>query len=246
MSTAGAKHDDFESSVCRNCDLLVFCRPSDPLFDLPPPVRIARHRRTVRAGDPVFRMGEPCHSLCAICEGSARRSVISPDGGMQVTGFQFSGDLIGADALGEREFRHDVVAMEPVTVCEIGLHSLEDACKRSPGAQRGMLRLLGSVLALNQELMVPFLGKTSAAARIAAFLTGVADRLERRGLKPEAVALHMPRADLANYLGIAKETVSRVFTRFGEAGVLRLEQRRYWLTNRALLAEQARCPDSAH
>ena len=225
--------------VCAHCDLRVLCRPAGHGAELLPSARILIHRRPVRRGGHVFRMGEPCHSLYAICTGSARASQLTADGGMQVTGFHFSGDLIGVDALGTREQRCDVVALEPIVVCEIALQRLEEIAERAPVLQRMLLCLLSDELAYSQETLVAFLGKKSAAARLAAYLGGVARRLERRGLRPEDIGLQMSRSDLGNYLGIAKETVSRLFTRFATDGLLRFEARRFWVDDLARLTELA-------
>jgi len=229
---------DHEFPVCNHCDLRVLCRPAGHGAE-PLPSRILKHRQQVRRGGYVFRMGQPCHSLYAICSGSARASLLTPDGGMQVTGFHFSGDLIGAEALSTREHRCDVMAIEPVEVCEIAIHRLEEIAERTPAMQRTLLYLLSNELTHSQELLFAFLGKKSAMARLAAYLSGVARRLEQRGLPPGQTGLQMSRGDLGSYLGLAKETVSRLFTRFEDDGLLRFEARRFWVRDPARLHELA-------
>jgi len=230
--------------ACTLCDLRPLCRPVEHGAEPLPAARILRHRRTLRRGGYVFRMGEPCHSLCAICSGSTRTSVLSADGGAQVTGFQFCGDLLGMGALGTHEHRCDAVALEPTVVCEISFLRLEEIAERVPAVQRTLIRLMSDEMAHSQDVLLTFLGQKNASARLAVYLSAVAQRFEQRGLRPEEVCLNMSRSDIGNYLGLAKETVSRLFTRFAHAGLLRFQARRFWVTNSARLAELTDSQDS--
>ena len=231
--------------ACVLCDLRPLCRPAQHGAEVLPSARILRHRRTLRRGAYVFRMGEPCHSLCAICSGSVRTSVLSADGGAQVTGFQFCGDLLGMGALGRHEHRCAAVALEPTVVCEISFLRLEEIAERVPAVQRTLIRLMSDELANGQNMLLMFLGQKNASARLAVYLGAVAQRLKQRGLRPEEVCLSMSRSDIGNYLGLAKETVSRLFTRFANDGLLRFQARRFWLTNPARLAKLACSQDSS-
>jgi len=231
--------------TCTLCDLRLLCRPAQHGAEVLPSARILRHRRTLRRGGYVFRMGEPCHSLCAICSGSTRTSVLSADGGAQVTGFQFCGDLLGVGALGTHEHHCDAVALEPTVVCEISFLRLEEIAERVPAVQRALIRLMSDELTHSQDLLLTFLGQKSASARLANYLGTVARRLEQRGLRPEEVCLSMSRSDIGNYLGLAKETVSRLFTRFAHDGLLRSQARRFWVTNTVRLAELTDSQDAS-
>ena len=223
--------------ACTLCDLRPLCRPVQHDAEVLPAARILRHRRAVRRGGYVFRMGEPCHSLCAICSGSTRTSVLSADGRAQITGFQFCGDLLGMGALGAHEHRCDAVALEPTVVCEISFRRLEEIAERVPEMQRTLIRLMSDELTHDQDVLLTFLGQKSASTRLAVYLSTVAQRLAQRGLRPEEMCLSMSRSDIGNYLGLAKETVSRLFTRFAHDGLLRFQARRFWVTNPARLAE---------
>ena len=235
--TESSRHAVFPA--CALCDLRPLCRPAQHAAEVLPSARILRHRRSIRRGGYVFRMGEPCHSLCAICSGSTRTSVLSADGGAQVTGFQFCGDLLGMGALGMHEHRSDAVALEPTVVCEISFLRLEEIAERVPAVQRTLIRLMSDEMAHSQDALLAFLGQKSASARLAVYLGTVAQRLKQRGLRPEEVSLSMSRSDIGNYLGLAKETVSRLFTRFERDGLLRFEARRFWVANSARLTELA-------
>jgi CRP/FNR family transcriptional regulator len=140
-------------------------------------------------------------------------------------------------ALGAHEHRCDAVALEPTVVCEISFRRLEEIAERVPAMQRTLIRLMSDELAHDQDVLLTFLGQKSASTRLAVYLSTVVQRLAQRGLRPEEMCLSMSRSDIGNYLGLAKETVSRLFTRFAHDGLLRFQARRFWVTNPARLAE---------
>jgi CRP/FNR family transcriptional regulator len=226
-----------DRTICTRCDMRVFCCPSGRHPESLPVAAVFRNRRMTQRGEYVFRTGEPCDALCAICAGSTRSSMLTADGGAQVTGFHFSGDLIGADALGAHTHRCDVVAQEPTVVCEISFQRLNELADRAPQVQHLLVQLLCDQFAHSQDVLHAFLGKKNAGARLAAFFAAVARRLEQRGLSPSGTRLHLSRADLGNYLGLSKETVSRLIARFARDRLLRCESRSIRLTDAAHLAD---------
>lgn len=228
-----------DRAICAHCDMHVFCRPGTRRDESPATAGLFQHRRMIERGGYVFRTGEPGDALCAICAGSARSSVLNSDGGVQVTGFHFCGDLIGVEALAAHTHHGDVVAQEPTVVCEISFQRLNELAERAPQAQRLLVRLLCNQLAHSQDVLLAFLGKKNAGARLAAFLAAIARRLEQRGLSPAGTRLHLSRVDLGNYLGLSKETVSRLFARFDREQLLHCEARSFRVTDAVRLAELA-------
>jgi CRP/FNR family transcriptional regulator len=73
--------------------------------------------------------------------------------------------------------------------------------------------------------MLTLLGKRSAEERLATFLLSFSDRFKQRGFSPSDFFLSMSRHEIGNYLGLAVETVSRLFTRFQEEGLLEVERK---------------------
>jgi CRP/FNR family transcriptional regulator len=73
--------------------------------------------------------------------------------------------------------------------------------------------------------MLLLLGKKSAEERLAAFLVSMSKRLQKRGLSPTDFHLSMSRHEIGNYLGLAVETVSRLFTRFQEEGLMQVDRK---------------------
>jgi CRP/FNR family transcriptional regulator, anaerobic regulatory protein len=91
-----------------------------------------------------------------------------------------------------------------------------------------MIRILGDEILHNQELIL-LLGKKTAEERLAAFLLSLHSRFAKHAGPVDELSLSMSRSDIGNYLGIAEETVSRVFTLFRQKGLIALRHRRITL-----------------
>lgn len=191
--------------------------------------RLIRRRRHVPRGGYLFRTGEPFHAVCAICAGSIKLCALTEEGASQVVGFHLPGELVGMGGAENRQHRHDAIALEDTEVCEIPFGRLEEAAEQWPQLRRSLFRCLSGEIARGEDRLAAFVGRKSAAARLAACLLGLSRRLEQRGFPGDRFVLTMSRSDLGNYLGLAKETVSRLFTRFQQDGLIRLEARKVWL-----------------
>lgn len=88
--------------------------------------------------------------------------------------------------------------------------------------ERRLLAMASNELAAAQEQMV-LLGRKTARERVASFLLGMVQRGERAGHAGEVVSLPMTRADIADYLGLTTETVSRTFTNLRGGGTISLD-----------------------
>jgi CRP/FNR family transcriptional regulator len=93
-----------------------------------------------------------------------------------------------------------------------------------------MYRLLSKEIAHDTDMLL-LLGKKSAEERLAAFLISMSKRLQKRGLSPTDFYLSMSRHEIGNYLGLAVETVSRLFTRFQDDGLMLVDRKHIQLLN---------------
>ncbi|MDX1487894.1 MAG: fumarate/nitrate reduction transcriptional regulator Fnr [Acidiferrobacterales bacterium] len=211
---------------CSHCSLAELCLPrglSQPEIDQLN--RIVRRRRPVPRGDHVFQMGDASQALYAVHSGCVKSCTPTPDGHEQILGFHLPGELVGLDALEHDNHMCAAVAMETVHVCELPLAQLEEMCHRLPGLPHRILRLIGREVAAKHAMLL-LLAKRSAEARLATFLLNLASRFSQRGFSGKEFNLSMPRDDIANYLGLARETVSRLLTRFQGDGLLSVHRRR--------------------
>jgi len=107
---------------------------------------------------------------------------------------------------------------------------------RMPGLQQHLFRLLSEDIGKASLLS----GNFTADERMAAFLLSLSRRYAARGFSASRFRLTMTRTDIANYLRLAAETVSRVFRRFEEQGLLRVDRRDIEILDSAQLEELAR------
>ncbi len=211
--------------ACKDCSLFQLCLPHGiSEADLALLDDIIDRRRPLARGKYLFEVGGPFRSIYVVRSGSVKTFAPTPDGEEQVTGFHLPGELVGLDAISTGTHPCSAVALETASFCEIPFDQLEDLSEEARGLGRQLLRILSREIHDDHELL-KLMGKHSAEARLAALLVSFMSRLERRGLSGRDFHLSMSRHDISNYLGLAVETVSRVFSRFQQDGLLTVDRR---------------------
>ena len=115
-------------------------------------------------------------------------------------------------------------ALETTSLCEIPFTDLASLSSKLPTLQQQLMRIMSQEIRDDEQNMI-VLGQKSAEERLAAFLVSLSSRFRRRGFSPNQFNLSMSRGDIGNYLGLALETVSRLFTRFQNEGLLRVDRK---------------------
>ena len=172
----------------------------------------------------MFRAGEPFKSVFAVRTGFFKTCVGSHDGREQVTGFHMSGELLGLDGISANAHGCDSIALEDSEVCELPFSRMESLGRDIPSLQHHFFRLMSREIVRDQNMML-LLGSMRAEERLAAFLLNLVQRLHVRGLSQSELVLRMTREEIGSYLGIKLETVSRMFSRFADEGILEVRQR---------------------
>lgn len=196
------------------------------------PEGILLRRQPVSLGESLFEKDQPFDSVYAVKSGSFKAVVPEPNGCERVVGFYFAGELIGAEGIAERRYSCGVRALEPSQVCILHLDRLDETGKPVEAVQRALIVMLGREVALNQQLTSSMVRQT-AEQRLAAFLVTLSDRLKSRGFSPDTFQMRMSRSDIGSYLGLARETVSRLMTKFQRNGLIRLRKKQFQLLDRA-------------
>lgn len=240
MTTAASRKGDAHHRVCARCHIADLCRPVKLEREACEALdRLIRRRRTLRRGEYLFRTGDPYRAVTALCSGSAKTCTVTDDGAVQVLGFHFPGELIGLCGFGAQQHLCDAVALEAVEVCEIPLGRLLEVAEDAPAARHLMYRFLGEEIAHQHALMQPLVGKVAAPERLAAYLLSLMRRHGSRGLPARELRLSMSRHDIGCYLGLAKETVSRLFSRFEQDGLISVRARQLRVNDFGRLAALA-------
>jgi CRP/FNR family transcriptional regulator len=149
---------------------------------------------------------------------------INASGEQQIMGFQMSGELLGLDAISTERHQCDAVALEDSEVCEIPFDCLQDLLAEVPDLLRHFHRIMSQGISRDQNTML-LLGGMRAEQRFAVFLTNLSKRYVSHGYSGTRFQLRMSREDIANYLGLTIESVSRLLASFKKKGLLEVDKR---------------------
>jgi CRP/FNR family transcriptional regulator len=211
---------------CSRCSVQQLCLPAgiNPL-DLQGLEDIVRRLRPMARGERLYRLGDPLTSVYVASDGAFKTVSISEEGEEQVVDFHLAGELIGLDALGTGAHRCEAVALTAANVCEVPFEQLTTIAAKLPSLQQQLLRVIGQCVGRDQDHLGMLL-RRQAGERIALFLHGLSERYRNIGQSPTQFKLPMSREDIAHYLGLALETVSRGFTKLQDDDVIEVIGRR--------------------
>lgn len=202
----------------------------------PPPAALDAIASTLRcrAGQEICGEQRGADAWYYVVCGAARTCSVRPDGRRQIVDLMLPGDFFGFGARAAEAFTVEAVAPDTVLTC-YPRRQVEALAARDPRvlseicerAQEAMLRLQDHLLVL---------GRVTARGKVASFLLAMEQHLAERA--PNRLVLPMPRYDIADYLGISVETVSRSLTGLRERGAIAFAgTRRVSIVNRKALRE---------
>jgi CRP/FNR family transcriptional regulator len=169
----------------------------------------------------VFHEGDPAKRVFMVTHGALKLYTLLADGRRQVTGFMFPGDFLGISV--DEEYAFTVEALESSELWWFSRKAFDRFLADHAQVERELYRLAAHELAEAQRQMV-LLGRKAAAERLASFFLSLLARTERVTGVPEAsFDLPMTRIDIADYLGLTKETVSRMLAHLRSRGLIRLQ-----------------------
>lgn len=195
---------------------------------------IVQRGRPLSRGETLYRQGDALDALYAVRSGTVKVVTCTPDGHEQIVRFCLPGEIIGLDGLELDRYTCTAIALDTVSVCRVPLDRLENLADRVPALYRRLLRLVSREVAADHSRQI-LLGQRGAEERLAAFLLSLSEEYRRRGFSAREFNLSMSRQDIANYLALAVETVSRLFTAFQASGLINVDRRRVTLLARERL-----------
>lgn len=230
---------------CQKCSLYQLCMPMGLAEgDLNRLDKIIKRRRPVEKGEFLFRLGGDFTALYAIRSGSLKTYTSQSDGQEQVIGMHLPGELIGLDAIGNHRHGCSAVALETTSVCEIPFDRLEPLSREIPGLQQHLFRLMSAEIQHDQCHMT-VLARMPVENRLASFLMSLSERYKLRGYSANEFNLSMSRGDIANMLGMAMETISRLLGNFQDQGLIKVERKHIRILDpTALRAIASNCGDT--
>lgn len=229
---------------CSQCSLHQLCLPAGiDSRELERLDEIVKRKRPIERGERLFRLGDSLQAVYVAREGAFKTITLTEEGEEQVIGFHLPGELIGLDALGSGAHRCEAVALGPAQVCEVPFDDLSTVAAQLPSLQMQLLRVIGQSVGRDHDHL-EMLVRRQANERIALFLHGLGERLRHLGQSPTDIRLPMSREDIARFLGLALETVSRGFTRLQEDGVIAVHGRRVEIVDPVELNRLAHTPET--
>lgn len=208
---------------CKDCSLSTLCLPlSLNMTDMDALDEIVKRGRPLKKGEFLFRQGDSFTSVFAVRSGALKTFSISDTGEEQITGFHLPSELVGLSGMDAESYPVSAQALETTSICEIPFERLDELAVQLPQLRRQLMRVMSREIREDQQMML-LLSKKTADERIATFLVNLSARFRARGFSANQFRLAMSRNEIGNYLGLAVETVSRVFTRFQQNQLLEAE-----------------------
>jgi CRP/FNR family transcriptional regulator len=222
---------------CATCSMRELCLPSGlSPAELGQVDAMIGKRTKLKKGDALYRAGEPFASLFAIRLGSLKTTVLAEDGREQVAGYHILGDIVGMDGIGSHRHGCQAIALEDTEVCVLPFERLEDLARALPQLQQNLHHFLSREISRDHNIML-LLGSMRAEERLAVFLLSLADRYRSRGYSSTQFVLRMTREEIGSHLGLKLETVSRLFSRFHDDGMIQVQGRAVKLLDTAALKQ---------
>lgn len=210
---------------CPHCGFLEWCSPAN--LGLPEAKHLndlVIHQRQIKRGGFLHHAGEPLGSLYVVRTGFVKTILTNDNGNERITGFFMPGEIIGMDAIGTGKHVCDAVAIEDATFCGIRYVDFEVLGRAVPALQHHFHRTMSAEIASDKELMF-LLGSMNVTERAAAFLLSMSKRVAARGYSGTRFILPMKRKDIASYLGMTMETISRRFSDFQRQEIIAINGR---------------------
>jgi CRP/FNR family transcriptional regulator, anaerobic regulatory protein len=228
-------------NICNRCSLRNLCSvKSFSASERKTFSDVTTHGEKRDRGQHLFYPGDIISYIYFVHSGSFKTYISDIKGEIQITGFYFQGDVIDLSFSNDSVQSNGAVAMETSTVCKIPLTEFEKMVSQFPTLFDAFLKLMSKEIIRKQRMLL-VLGKMKAEEKVANFLVNLSRENEIRGYSPVVFNLRMLRSDIANYLGLADETVSRLFNELQSKGIISIEGRKVFIENLEKLKSLQKC-----
>ena len=226
--------------ACSQCSLVELCLPKGLTYEeLEIFEQTVHPKKPLKKSEYLYRAGELMSSLYTVKTGAFKANIDSADGQENIVGFFLPGELIGLDGIASGEYQCDIIALGDAHVCQLPYQEFQRISNQFPILREEILSISSSNMTTAQKMLF-FIGKRPVEERLSMFLIGLSQRFGARGLSELRFQLSMSRHDIANYLGMAPETISRQFKKMQNQGLISINNRDITINDQsALLASVA-------
>lgn len=210
---------------CSHCSLNRTCLPAAlGRGQLPLLEDIIKSDRVLEKGQYLFRQQMPFQDCFALRSGVIKTFIVDENGAERITDFYLPGDIIGLDSINIDTHPCTAIALERSSLCPIPFEPLNQLMLRTPALKYYFFDLMGQKIKDNHQVSM-MLSHYGADQRMIFLLLSLAARFRRRNLSSNRFRIPVSRGDMAGYLGLSTETVSRVLHRLREEKLIDLKGR---------------------
>ena len=221
--------------ACSQCSLVELCLPKGlTAEELKVFEQIVSRKKPLEKSDYLYRAGEEMTSLYTVKTGAFKANIDSLDGQENIVGFFLPGELMGLDGIASGQYQCDIIALGDAHVCQLSYRDFERVSEKFPVLRQEILSVSSNNMTAAQKMLM-YIGKRPVEERLAMFLISISQRFKARGLSESRFHLPMSRHDLANYLSMAPETISRQFKKLQDQDLVSIQNRDLTIKNAAAL-----------
>ena len=202
------------NTSCQSCGLQKICLPIGlhrqdvDLLD-----EIVERKQPYKKNQHLYKAGQKFFSIFAIRAGAVKLYSYSNSGEEIIHGFHLPGEVIGFDGLADNMYEYNAVALDTTSVCNMPYEQLADLALKVPNLNHQIMTVMSKKMhdgRLHSELLI----KKNADQRVAQFIWNMAEGYQNRGYAHNEFRLPILHRDVALYLGLTPETVSRILAKF--------------------------------
>ncbi|MCU7810177.1 MAG: helix-turn-helix domain-containing protein [Candidatus Thiodiazotropha sp. (ex Notomyrtea botanica)] len=217
---------------CGECQAEPFCLQSifsgEQLRAFKDAVRV---KGPFKRGEAIYRAGTPFNAIYFIQRGAVKTEVCTVSGVLEVTSFNLVGELLGVDGIGCESYPADAVALEETWLCELPFSQIKTMCSACDEFHQALILRLGRTI--NADVYQWALARNlKAKQKVAWFIYDLFKRVRSRNAYDlRTIPLPMRKTDIANYLGLAPESLSRALLALEKDGMIVNESKHIYLVD---------------
>lgn len=171
----------------------------------------------------LFSKDEPLDSIYAVTSGVFKITDTNESFEEQILGFRFPGELIGEDAIYPKKYAYNAIAIGNSSVCKVVVSDLMACSNIVSDLQFNLIELLNRQSYISQKEFRALISRKSAESLLAAFLINITQRKSQPDHVTDVLYLQISRDNIANFLGLRRETLSRIFTKLQKDQLIEIQ-----------------------
>ena len=223
----GIKHKP-HTNTCHECRIAHLCLPSKlSKQQLRTIEDLQFNSKILNPGDHLCHQGEKHEHLYLLRSGMLKSYFNKESGDEFVMQFHLPPDLFGWEGIDDEQLSFSIVALDYSNVCEVPLTQLKEINRKHPEIQTQIFKLINQTVRRNNITML----RTTAEQKVSTFILLLSKHYRTLGYPQYLCQLTMTHQDIANYLRIAPETISRVLHNLQHQGLIKVARKKIVINN---------------